>query len=189
MNFVAGFLYFLLQNETSTFTFLDSLIEEYEMDQLFAQNVTLFKGHFYRLDRLIYFQHPLLSSYLRNEGINASLFSSAWFMTLFTNSLQFSKGEAPGDLLLGIWDTFLLYGWKAIYKAGLFILGKLKNELMETQFDLIMLRLSELPKSKFFEESSNAVEYKKYFKKIKVSNPILELLSEEYNKAIKEPFE
>ena len=182
MNFIAGFLYFLLRDEYNAFSFFQKLVRKYEMSNLYSRNVPLLKKHFYRMDRLLYIYYPNITACFRNQNVTASLFSSTWFITLFTNALQLNDNEDPGELLLCIWDAFLLYGWKAIYKAGLFIIGKLRNKLMNIQFDRIMIVFGELSKGNFFKDKNMAVEFNKRFKEIKLRNSTLELLSREYER-------
>jgi len=184
MNFIVGYLYLLLRDEKLAFTFLKTLIEKFGMDQLFAQNVPLLKKYFYQMDRLLHIHYPNLTSYFRNEGINASYFTSAWFITLFTYALQYNKDEIPSEMLLAIWDGFLLYGWKSIFKTGLFIINALSDKILQSRFDQIMIMLGELPKNTFLQDPATAIEFRKKYGKIKVTNEMLEKLSEEYIEAI-----
>jgi hypothetical protein len=39
--------------------------------------------------------------------INSSYYSSAWFITIFTNSLQNQEGPIISNKLLELWDYFL----------------------------------------------------------------------------------
>jgi len=182
MNFIAGFLYLILQDESKAFVFLNRIIGKYEMNELYSKNIPLLKKHFYKMDRLLYMYYPELTACLRNEGINSSLFSSTWFITLFTNSLQANDELEPNTFLLAIWDTFLLYGWKAIYKTGLFIIGKLEPQLMKSKFDQMMMTFTELIKGNSFKEKILSAEFKQRFSEIKLTNITLELLSKEYKK-------
>lgn len=56
--------------------------------------------------------------------ISAAYYASAWFITIFTNSIkQTSENEddIPENLMM-MWDYFLMDGWKAVLKTGLFLL-------------------------------------------------------------------
>ena len=180
MNFIVGYLYLLLQDESTVFKFLKNTIEKYKMDQLFTQNVPLLKNYFYQMDRLLNAHYPHLTTYFRNEGVNASLFTSAWFITLFTHSLQYAKEEKPSDMLLAIWDAFLISGWKAIFKTSLFIVGCLEDKLIESRFDQIMIILGELPKGEFMRDPETAVKLREKIATLKVTNSMLSSLSAEY---------
>jgi len=184
MNFIVGFLYLLLQDNTKTFNFLRQVISQHNMEDLFSQGVPLLKKHFYQMDRLLYFHFPDIFAFLRNEGIRASSFSPSWFITLFTNSLQYSTKGVPGDLLLVVWDVFLLYGWKAIFKVGIFIVETLMRELITTRIDHIMMAFGNVPKGSFFEDPMVLDKFRKEFKKIKINNDVVEALNKEYMEII-----
>lgn len=184
MNFIVGFLYLLLQDETTTFKFFKTLLDKFKMDNLFKQDVPLLRSYFYQMDRLIYLHYPNLTINLRNEGINSSFFTAGWFITLFTYSLQYSKEDKPSEMLVTIWDGFLLYGWKAIFKTALFIVGELEEKIVEGRFDEIMMMLGELPKSKFMNSPETAKKLRDSFSKIKVTNKMLECLNNEYTEIL-----
>jgi len=61
--------------------------------------------------------------------INSSYFASAWFITIFTNTIKNTvesvnnEEEAKvSEYLLQLWDYFLISGWKSVLKMGLFVL-------------------------------------------------------------------
>ena len=102
---------------------------------------------------------PDLHSHFKDEAITSSYFASAWFITIFTNSIknvQPPQGEdalKDGEMgevsehLLQLWDYFLVAGWKAILKIGLFILKDSSNELLQLSFEEILNEISEKPKA------------------------------------------
>ena len=49
------------------------------------------------------------------------MFSSPFFVTIFTSTLQ---GQKSFDCwkLQRVWDHFLVYGWKAIFKVALLMM-------------------------------------------------------------------
>ena len=184
MNFIVGFLYILCRDNSRTFSFLQALIKKYDMENLYSQNVPLLKKHFYQMDRVLYDNYPNLSIYFRNEGIKANFFSPTWFITLFTNSMQYNNEDMPSSFLLEIWDAFLLYGWKAIYKVGIFIIGMLEKELTGAKSEQIMVTFGDLSKGKIFNDQTILKEFRKQLKHIKVTDKILEVLSGEYESII-----
>ena len=48
----------------------------------------MLKLFFYQLDRLVSIFEPDLHTHFKDEMINSSYFASAWFITLFTNSIK-----------------------------------------------------------------------------------------------------
>lgn len=189
MNFVTGFLYLLLREESETLKFLKCLIERYSMQQLYTIDVPLVKQYFFELDRLLFMTYPDLSSYLRAEGISTSFFTSAWFMTLFSYSMQHKTEEGSLDMMLAIWDAFLVDGWKAIFKVSLFIFGELKEKILDAKFDQIMTIFRELPRGEMLHNASTATRLMEQYGKIKITNTKLRDLSEEYATTFENAFQ
>ena len=144
------------------------------MAKIFSDGIPLLRKFLYQTDRLLYFENSTLMSRLLNEDITSGFFASAWFISLFTVGLKEDKNEG----LLAIWDTFLLYGWKAIFRAGVFMFSKLKTESTE---DII----GKLGNALIFKNETSGDEYLNEFKKIKVTNEMLELLTDVYISVIK----
>ncbi len=89
MNFLAGFLFLSFKDEEMTFKAFAGLIERFNMTELFKEDLPLLKQYFYKLDRLVSMMLPDLHSHFKNENVQASLYSSSWFITLMANGLQF----------------------------------------------------------------------------------------------------
>ena len=53
MNFIAGFLFLIFQNEALAFGVLKAIIENFKMSYLFNTELPMLKLNFYQLDRLI----------------------------------------------------------------------------------------------------------------------------------------
>lgn len=49
--------------------------------------------------------------------------------------------------LLQLWDYFLVSGWKAVLKMGLFVLKEDSPNLMQLSFEEILNEISEKPKN------------------------------------------
>lgn len=180
MSFLAEYIFMVVKDEMMTFRFLCAIINKYGMAQQYVNDLPLLKKHFYQLDRILYARKPNLTAYFRNEGIGANFFSSAWFMTLFTHILRSDDKEISADTVLAIWDTFLLYGWKAIFKASIFVVEKFENKLMETKLEQVMMMVKEISKPLFLHNIETIDEYKDQFNKIKITNEELELYENEY---------
>lgn len=123
------------------------------MAQLFNSDLPMLKLFFYQLDRLVSIFEPDLHSHFKDEMINSSYFASAWFITLFTNSIKNSTQVADSiedaqvsEQLLQLWDYFLVAGWKAILKMGLFVLRDSSGELLQHSFEEILNDITEKPK-------------------------------------------
>ena len=154
MNFIAGFLYIVFRNEEKSFKALQHIVQANHMAELFNTELPKLKLFFYQLDRLLSIQVPTLHSHLKDEMINSSYYSSAWFITIFTNSLQSQEGTSISPRLLELWDYFLTSGWKAIFKMGLFVLKQHENELLQMSFEQILNFITEKPKLLLSEEAT-----------------------------------
>ena len=97
MNFIVGFLLMVFRDEELAFKALTELVERFNMAALFNSDLPRLKLFFYQLDRLVSIVEPDLHAHFKDEMINASYFASAWFITIFTNSMK--KPPAPADPL------------------------------------------------------------------------------------------
>jgi hypothetical protein len=155
MNFIVGFLLMVFKDEETAFKALTELVERFNMADLFNSDLPKLKLFFYQLDRLISIVEPDLHAHLKDEMINASYFASAWFITIFTNSMkkqrstEESKEQVPvlSENLLQLWDYFLVSGWKAVLKMGLFVLKDDAGNLIQLSFEEILNEISERPKN------------------------------------------
>lgn len=81
------------------------VIDKYSMEKMFNDELPLIKVYFYQFDRLISMFLPELHAHFKDENINASYYSSVWFITLHSNILQYhpDTNKLPA-LLLAVWD-------------------------------------------------------------------------------------
>jgi hypothetical protein len=143
MNFVVGFLCNIYKNEQTVFNVYIKLMQKCLMDELYLPDVPLLHQFFFQLEKLSSIYLPNLHVHLQSEGVNYSFFSSAWFLTVFTHSLQFEKSEKFPPLLLLVWDMFLLDGWKAVFRTILIILGTFEEQINDEKFEDIMMHIHE----------------------------------------------
>ena len=153
------------------------------MAELFNSDLPMLKLFFYQMDRLVSIFEPDLHSHFKDEMINSSYFASAWFITIFTNSIKHNvlanpskpkSSEAPdpteevkqeqetdesqaeekqealnyhvSENLLQLWDYFLISGWKAILKMGLYVLKDGRDQLLTLSFEDILNEITDKPK-------------------------------------------
>ena len=121
MNFIAGFLYLFLQDEALSFAVMRQVINVFELSTLFNTELPMLKLNFYRLDRLISMVLPDLHSHLKEESVNSSYFSSSYFITLFTQTMQHQPSAVNMWKLLRIWDYFIIVSQSIIFKNCLII--------------------------------------------------------------------
>ena len=135
INYIAGFLIIINNNEADAYKCLQQLIDNYGMKGLYILNVPLLGECFYKLDKLIFKMHPDLYEWFRIINIFSKNFSSPWLITIFTHTLQYIKNNMPTEIIITIWDHFLIDGWKAILKICIFFLNQVKDILINNNMD------------------------------------------------------
>ena len=149
MNFVAGFIMMIYNDETTTFRVLVALMRKFKIEELFDSQLPRLRLFFFQLDRLVGVAEPELCSHLAEEEITAGLFASGWFITLFTNVLRENADGDSGRVnenLMQLWDYFLVSGWKALIKFVVLMLTESATSLSKAKFEDILLRMNDLPK-------------------------------------------
>jgi hypothetical protein len=163
MNFVAGFLYLALrpdevinrkeslspeemkmasvQAESLSFCVMGRVIARYQMVNLFNDEVPMLKLMFYQMDRLISIKLPDLHDHFKDESISASLFSSSFFITVFTSHMQAQQTNEDSWKIARVWDHFLQQGWKTLFKVCLLILQTYEQELLQMGFEQLVAYL------------------------------------------------
>ena len=132
MNYVVGTLFIQLQDEELAFKSLIGLIEKFNMMSLFNKDLHKLKLFFYQFDRLVGILLPEVHDRFKEEMISSSHFSSSWFMTIFSSILQ----DKP--ILNEIWDYFLYKGWKVIFKAGIAVIMRISDFIVQNRFEDVM---------------------------------------------------
>jgi len=90
------------------------------------------------------------------------MYASQWFITLFAVNFPF-------DVLVRIWDIYLLEGEKTIYRVAIAMLLKNESRLLVKDFEELMKKLKDMYKiedvSIFIKEASS----------IKITNSVLQV--------------
>eukprot|EP00826_Nyctotherus_ovalis_P002590 TRINITY_DN10522_c0_g2_i2.p2 TRINITY_DN10522_c0_g2~~TRINITY_DN10522_c0_g2_i2.p2 ORF type:complete len:196 (+),score=73.02 TRINITY_DN10522_c0_g2_i2:571-1158(+) len=180
MNFLAGFFILVTDCEAEAFTYMRAVIERYGMQRFYIKDMPLLKEYFYKLDRLLSMTYPGMSNFLRIEGVNTNFYASSWFMTVFSQLMQHAKEDEVPEMLLRVWDCFLLDGWKAVFKVGLFILAELKDKILNSRFEKVIAVLGDVLKGRLFYDPVATLKLKREYKKYKVTNTLLKRFEEEY---------
>ena len=169
MNFIAGALVNLLDNEETSFWIFLCFIDNIKLNLLYLRNMPDFLIRVYQLKKLIEFYFPKLGNHLKRNQINLDLFFSKWLLTIFSNYLPF-------DVLYKVWDVFIIDKWKALFKFCMILLDFMKEKLMKMDLNLFSqyFRSSELLTSLSFEEII------KHYDEYKITNKKLKELREEY---------
>ena len=134
-----------LQAESLAYTVLARVISRFQMENLFNDEVPMLKLMFYQLDRLISIQLSDLHDHFKDENISASLFSSSFFITVFTSHMQAQSTNEDSWKIQRVWDHFLVQGWKTLFKVCLLILSTYEVELLQMSFEQLVATLIQLP--------------------------------------------
>lgn len=96
----------------------------------------------YILGRLIRQFLPKLALHFETIGLNTEMFSTEWFITLFS-----SHCLLPPSVVSRLLDTFLYQGWKVIYRIALSILSFFEETLLAFDLEKCLVYLQRLPNS------------------------------------------
>ena len=180
MNFIAGMFYMISKDEALSFTMLCTLIDNFNLSNLFKHDVPLLRTYFYKMNRLLALFIPKLHIHFFEEGINVSYFSSSWFITIFTYIIEFTKDQKIPRLLLLIFDGFLTKGIQSLFKSSLFILTYHQEKFLKMNYEEITKLLRELPSTDFFSNIEVEKIYKETIKDFNISKELLDKLDEEH---------
>lgn len=186
MSFMAEFILSFAKDEAISFSILAGVIDRLSLGKIYGENMNLLIKEFYRLDKLLGICLPRLQEYLRIMNVTPGLYSTSWFITLFTATMdEESKSNEVNKFLVAAWDHFIALGWKGVYKAVIFLLGKLGERVEELETSSVLQLLMYLGKEKFWAEEEFAAEFREKVKKLKITNVMLEVLSQEYDDLLK----
>ena len=128
MNFIAGALINLIDNEEKCFLIFLSFIDNIHLNLLFLKNMPDFLIRVYQLKRLIELYFPKLYNHFRRIHISIDMFFSKWLLTIFANYFPF-------DVLYQVWDVFIIDKWKSLFKFSLILLNFMKDKLLEMELN------------------------------------------------------
>jgi len=114
MGFISALLLTYMEEE-SAFWILNSLIDKYNMEGYFLANFPGLEKSFYILIALTKKLIPKIYELFKKYNIHPSMYASQWFITIFAVNFKF-------DILVRIFDVFLLEGEKILYRLALSIL-------------------------------------------------------------------
>ena len=126
MNYIAGYLYLVLNDEQLTFRLFDKVMDKY-FTSLFENEFGLLKQNFYQFERVLSIHLREFSEHMKQEKIDTSYFVPSWFITMFTCVFQYQRQSA---LLNIFWDVFFIQGWKGFYKCAIYLLKIFAHKLM-----------------------------------------------------------
>ena len=169
MNFIAGALIELIEEEEKIFWIFLSFIDNIDMNLLYLKNMPDYSIRVFQLNYFIKQYFPDLFNHFKKNQITPDIIFSKWILTIFANYLPF-------EMCYKIWDLFIIDKWKAIFRISIILLDSIKDKLLKLDLNEFCLFI----KSKEIKES---VKYKyicQRYNDYNISNKKLKELKEEF---------
>ena len=146
MNYVVGYFLIIFKNEELAYRCFAQLLEKHSMN-IFLDNFSYLQGYFYILDRMISLYIPDLWEHFKEERVMPVFYCSGWFITMFTNSFQYTE---KSYLATWVVDFTVAEGMPGLFKSMIVLLKYLRFKFVKLGFDQIMNYLSDLSKKEVF---------------------------------------
>ncbi|KAM9461187.1 rab GTPase-activating protein 1-like isoform 1-T1 [Clarias gariepinus] len=158
--------------EEQAFCVLVKIMFDYKLRDLYRNNFEDLHCKFYQLERLIQEQLPDLWSHFQDLNLEAHMYASQWFLTLFT-------AKFPLCMVFHITDLLLCEGLNIIFNVALALLKTSKEDLLQADFEgaLKFFRV-QLPKR--YRAAENARRLMEQACNIKVPTKKLKKFEKEY---------
>ena len=184
MNFITALFYDIINNEEETFHLLKSFFINGKYGIIFQNKLSKLKDYFTILEKLIFLYLPKIHHKLIGNQIQVSIFSSPYFVTLFTNIYYFHPDNASKFLLHSL-DDFILEGWSSVFSTAICVLKYFEKKILSLNGEeLIKFIVNDIVKSDLFNDE-NYLTFYKLKKQFWINSELLESLEEE-NKIEKE---
>ena len=125
MAFICALLLTYMDEEISFFM-LHTLIKNYELEGIYLPGFRDLKKKFFVLLNLEKKFLPKCYRVLKKDEVFPGSYASEWFICLFSRNLDFS-------VLVRIFDTFLLEGFKVIYRFSLAFIKLKEKDLIDSK--------------------------------------------------------
>uniref|UniRef100_A0A665T771 Rab GTPase-activating protein 1-like n=1 Tax=Echeneis naucrates TaxID=173247 RepID=A0A665T771_ECHNA len=158
--------------EEQAFCVLVKIMYEYSLRALYKNNFEDLHCKFYQLERLMQEQLPDLWSHFQDLNLEAHMYASQWFLSLFT-------AKFPLCMVFHITDLLLCEGLNIIFNVALALLKTSKEDLLQADFEgaLKFFRV-QLPKR--YRAAENARRLMEQACNIKVPTKKLKKFEKEY---------
>lgn len=131
MNFVAGLLLLVSENEEESFGVFTCLMDTKGLAGFYRDKLPLLRRYLQACDRLVKDAVPDLREHFIKENVQPAVYLHEWFLTLFINCF-------PLSMVKIIWDTIVVEGLPVILKIAVSTLQVLKDSLLAMHFEDII---------------------------------------------------
>ncbi|XP_077593695.1 rab GTPase-activating protein 1 isoform X1 [Stigmatopora nigra] len=159
--------------EEQAFSVLVKIMFDYGLRDLFKQNFEDLHCKFFQLERLMQEYIPDLYTHFLNVGLEAHMYASQWFLTLFT-------AKFPLYMVFHIIDLLLCEGISVIFNVALALLKTSKDDLIQTDFEGA-LKFFRVPVPKRYRSEENAKKLMELACSLKISQKKLKKYEKEYH--------
>uniref|UniRef100_A0A673N0R6 Rab GTPase-activating protein 1 n=1 Tax=Sinocyclocheilus rhinocerous TaxID=307959 RepID=A0A673N0R6_9TELE len=159
--------------EEQAFSVLVKIMFEYGLRELFKQNFEDLHCKFFQLERLMQECIPDLYTHFLNLSLEAHMYASQWFLTLFT-------AKFPLYMVFHIIDLLLCEGISVIFNVALALLKTSKDDLLQTDFEGA-LKFFRVPVPKRYRSEENAKKLMELACSMKISQKKLKKYEKEYH--------
>lgn len=125
--FIVGLLLLQLSEEES-FILVCKIMQEYRMREIYKPTMAELGLYIYQLECLVQEQLPELHVHFQTQNFNTTMYSSSWFLTLFTSNL-------PLHIAYRVMDLFLSEGFDMIFRLSVAILQICKEDLLKLDME------------------------------------------------------
>lgn len=140
-SFIAAmFLTFLSEEEAFWLLVVVMNEEPYKLRELFGEDMAGTHEVLYIAEKLMHQFLPKLSQHMEAESIHISMFVTQWLLTVYTSTFPF-------ELVSRVWDSFLVEGWKVVYRVMLALLEEASKDLMGLHFEQILNFFRDFPQT------------------------------------------
>ena len=145
---------------------------------IFYNDLIKLKLYFKIVDRILTLYLPTTVIIFKNNNIMANYFLSPWIITLFTNTIEVNFKL---DIIINIFDNFIVSSWKTIFNTILLIIEKNEENIINLKSDKLLHYISnDILKEYFYgNESDNFLFELK--KKFKIKKNLINNLKKELN--------
>ena len=125
MNFIVGALLLHCSEEVAFWLFV-TLIEDYEMREIYMEGLPGHLKHSTLIGNLMEIHLPKLFDHLQDICMNIEIFATDWYFTLFANVI-------PTQQMHAFFNYFYQFGWSFFHKFALTLLRILAPKILELE--------------------------------------------------------
>jgi len=133
-------LFLSYMDEENAFWMLYCIFSKYNLEEVYTKDFPGLRKRLYIFLKLIEKYMPKIYEKLISKKIYPTMYASQWFVTCYTNCLPF-------DIVVRVFDCYLLEGEKILYRVALALFKLKENEILNSKkFESIMEILKNLTK-------------------------------------------